>query len=161
MTPALRIRSRGPVDDAAQLGRRVRHLAVDGTTQIARRADVPRLVEAGMDSATAAVSDAMGAALNRAALNRAAIDRVAERRRRPTALAPMFVVAVILALGLGAWWFVRSSGSIATLRAISGEDEDIDDELGAAVDNGLDAEALARATDEGMGSAWAAADPPS
>lgn len=149
MAPALRLRSISPVDDAAALGRHFRDLAVDGTSQIAKRIDVPHLVEAGRDSAATAVSDA--------------VDRVTGRRRRSRPVGPVVGVAVLVALGLGAWLLLRS-GILATLRSVSGDDVALDGNLGADADQAQadqaqadqtqDALARATATDDGMGQAW-------
>ncbi len=138
MTSALHIRSSSPVDDAVQLGRRVRDLAVDGSTQMIANADVPHLVEVGRESAAAAVSDA--------------IVRITGRRRRrwPSRLVSVAVVGVSLALVASAWRFIRS-GALSRLRSTDRDDEDIVTNLSPAVDQALDADALARATDDGMG----------
>ncbi len=137
MTAGLRFRSTNPVDEAAQVGRRVRDLAVAGSTQLASRADVPRFVEACRDGAAAVFSDA--------------VERVTgRRRRRRNSLVSAALIGLLLALCLSAWWLFRSSGSIAALRAL-GEDELADDDLGA-----LDAQALP-GTADGMRTASATA----
>ena len=158
MTSALRIGSGHTVDDVAQFGRRVRDLAADGTTQLVKRADVPHLVETGRDSAATAVSGAMDGA---AAAVSDAVDRVSgrRRRRRANSLKAVVAVAILMALGLGAWWVARS-GSLAALRGIGDDREDLEGDSGAAADQALDAEALSRATGEGMGgSDWASGEP--
>jgi hypothetical protein len=136
MSSALRNLSSNPIDDAADFGRHIRDRAVDGTSSIVKRADLPRLVEAGRDSAASVVSDA--------------VDRVTGRRRRrgPSPFVSVTVVAALLALGLGAWWFIRS-GRLSALRAPS--DDEPNDNLSAADDRALDVVALARANDDGMG----------
>jgi ABC-type nickel/cobalt efflux system permease component RcnA len=142
MTSALHILSGSPVDEAALLGRRIRDFTVDGGTELVKRADLPRLVEAGRDTAVAAVSDAK--------------DRITGRRRRRTrSLASISVVAIALAVGAGAWWFIRGSGA-SVLRRFRA-DHDSDENLDITIDQAFDADAHSRATDDGMGHAGATA----
>ena len=65
------------------------------------------------------------------------------------------MVAVLVALGMGAWWLVRSD-AVAALRAV--HDDDLDDEVGAAADQPVDAATLSKATDDGMSHAWGPSD---
>ncbi len=142
MTPAVRIRSKGPVDDAAAFGRRVRDRARDGTHEFAKSADVPHLVEVGRDSAAAAVGDV--------------VDRATRGRRRSRRVGPALLVAVCVVLALGAWLLIRSD-SFTTMRAVRDDDDSADLEPGAAPDRGLEATALTP-TGDGTGRQAALAD---
>jgi hypothetical protein len=138
MTSALHIRSSSTIDEAADIGRHIRDLAVDEGAKLIKRADLPHLVEVGKDGVASAASGA--------------IDRVTGRRRsrRPGPILSVTLVATSLAIGVGAWWFLRSD-RFRALRGTSHDVEDFGDPVPDAGARTPDSDALARATDDGMG----------